>query len=394
FLTYDPDDPLWPNRDRFVLSNGHASMLLYALIHLAGIRHVDERGQVTETPSLPLEQIQAFRQLGSRTPGHPEYRLTAGVETTTGPLGQGIANAVGMAIAQRWKAATYAKPGFESLFDHHVYCFCGDGCLMEGIAAEAASLAGHLRLGNLTLLYDDNHITIDGPTELAFTEDVAARFQAYGWHVIRLPDGNDLPAIADAFAQARRLTDRPTLICLRTHIGYGAPHKQDTHAAHGEPLGVEEVRLTKRFYGWPEDAQFLVPPEAVHHFRHTFAQRGAQAHARWLELWHRYRQQFPQLAEQLELLEHYRLPPGWDRDLPVFPADPKGLATRDSSGQVLNTLAQRIPWLLGGSADLNPSTKTFLKFPTAGVQAHDQPAGRNIHFGVREHAMAAILNGL
>jgi transketolase len=394
FLTYDPDDPLWPNRDRFILSNGHASMLLYALIHLAGIRHVDEQGRVTDQPSLPLEQIQAFRQLGSRTPGHPEFDLTTGVETTTGPLGQGVANAVGLAIAQRWLAATYARPGFEALFDHHIYCFCGDGCLMEGIAAEAASLAGHLRLANLTLLYDDNHITIDGPTELAFTEDVPTRFQAYGWHVLRLPDGNDLPAIADAFRQARQITDRPTLICLRTHIGYGSPNKQDTHAAHGEPLGAEEVRLTKRFYGWPEDAQFLVPPQVVEHFRQHFARRGAQARQLWQTLWERYRQQFPELAEQLLLLRQRRLPLDWNRDLPSFPPDAKGLATRDSSGQVLNLLAQRIPWLLGGSADLNPSTKTFLKFPAAGVFTATSPHGRNIHFGVREHAMAGILNGL
>ena len=394
FLTYDPDDPLWPNRDRFVLSNGHASMLLYALIHLAGIRHVDDQGRVTEEPALPLEQIQAFRQLGSRTPGHPEYHLTAGVETTTGPLGQGVANAVGMAIAQRWLAAHFARPGFEGLFDYHVYAFCGDGCLMEGVAAEAVSLAGHLRLGNLTLLYDDNHITIDGPTELAFTEDVAARFRACHWHVLRVADGNDLPAITEAFHEARRVRDRPTLICLRTHIGYGAPHKQDTHAAHGEPLGAEEVRLTKRFYGWPEDAQFLVPPEVTRHFRQLLARRGAQARQLWHALWERYRHQFPELAEQLLLLFQRRLPPHWDRDLPAFPPDPKGLATRDSSGQVLNLLAQRIPWLLGGSADLNPSTKTFLKFPEAGVFTAASPQGRNIHFGVREHAMAAILNGL
>jgi transketolase len=394
FLIYDPDDPLWPNRDRFVLSNGHASMLLYALIHLAGIRHIDAHGHVLDEPTLPLEQLQAFRQLGSRTPGHPEYHLTAGVETTTGPLGQGIANAVGMAIAQRYLAAVYGRPGFESLFDHHIYCFCGDGCLMEGVAAEAASLAGHLRLANLTLLYDDNHITIDGTTDLAFTEDVAARFHAYGWHVLRLPDGNDLPAIAQAFAQARAQRDRPTLICLRTHIAYGAPHKQDTHAAHGEPLGAEEVRLTKRFYGWPEEAQFLVPPEALQHFRHTFAQRGSQARQRWLELWELYRRLFPNEADQLQRIRRRQLPDAWDRDLPAFPPDSKGVATRDSSGQVLNLLAQRIPWLIGGSADLNPSTKTYLKFPEAGVHTATEPAGRNIHFGVREHAMAAILNGL
>ncbi len=393
-LTYDPADPLWPNRDRFVLSNGHASMLLYALIHLAGIRHVDEQGRVSEELAVPLEQIRAFRQLGSRTPGHPETHLTAGVETTTGPLGQGVGNAVGMAIAQRWRAARYARPGYEALFDHHIYCICSDGCMMEGVAAEAVSLAGHLRLGNLTLIYDDNHITIDGDTALAFTEDVPSRFRAYGWNVLQVNDGNDLTAIDQALRQARQCTDRPTLICLRTHIGYGSPHKQDSHAAHGEPLGVEEVKLTKRFYGWPEDAEFLVPEEVLAHFRSGFGQRGAAAHARWQQLWQQYRSEYPQLAAELELMEQNRLPEGWDRDIPSFPADAKGLATRDSSGQVLNAIAKQVPWIIGGSADLNPSTKTYLKFEGAGVQRADQPGGRNIHFGVREHGMAAILNGL
>jgi transketolase len=392
FLKYDPANPNWPNRDRFVLSNGHASMLLYALIHLSGIRATDHSGQVLDEPSLPMEQLKLFRQLGSRTPGHPESDLTAGVETTTGPLGQGVGNAVGMAIAQKWLAAHYSRPGFEALFDHRVYALCGDGCLMEGVASEAASLAGHLRLNNLTLIYDDNNITIDGPTKLAFTEDVAARFTAYRWNVLRVADGNDLTAIAQAIEAARQTTDRPTLICLKTHIGYGSPHRQDTREAHGEPLGVEEVKLTKKFYGWPEDAHFLVPDGVYEHFQAGIGQRGAQARAAWLQLFEQYRKQFPELAQQLQAIESRSLPAGWDQDIPTFSADSKGLATRESSGQVLNAIARRVPWVIGGSADLNPSTKTFLK--DAGTFTAETPAGRNIHFGVREHGMGAILNGL
>jgi len=393
FLTYDPADPLWPNRDRFVLSNGHASMLLYSLIHLAGVKNVDHHsGRVLDEPSLPLEQIQKFRQLGSRTPGHPESDLTAGVETTTGPLGQGVGNAVGMAIAQRWLAAHYSRPGFEALFDHRIYAICGDGCMMEGVASEAASLAGHLKLGNLTLIYDDNSITIDGHTDLAFSEDVPARFRAYGWNVLHVADGNDLVAIEKALTQARATTDRPTLIVHKTVIGYGSPNKANTHAAHGEPLGVEEVRLTKRAYGWPEDAQFLVPDGVYQHFQNGIGRRGAEAHAAWRKLWADYQSRYPDLADQLVRIRQRELPPGWDNDLPLFPADPKGLATRESSGLVLNALAKKLPWLVGGSADLNPSTKTFLK--GEGVFKADNPAGRNIHFGVREHGMGAILNGM
>jgi transketolase len=279
FLRYDPADPLWPNRDRFVVSNGHASMLLYSLIHLAGVRNVDGSGRVVDEPSLPMDQLKQFRQLGSKTPGHPENELTAGVETTTGPLGQGVGNAVGMAIAQKWRAARYGRPGFEALFDHHIYCVCGDGCMMEGVASEASSLAGHLKLGNLTLIYDDNSITIDGKTSLAFSDDVAARYRAYGWHVLRVDDGNDLAAMVKALDDARSTTDRPTLICLKTHIGYGAPTKQDTHSAHGEPLGVEEIRLTKKGYGWPEDAQFLVPGGVYDRFQEGVGRRGAEARA-------------------------------------------------------------------------------------------------------------------
>lgn len=392
YLSYDPADPLWPNRDRFVLSNGHASMLLYALIHLAGVKNINHDGKVIDEPSLPMEQLKQFRQLGSRTPGHPEYHLTAGVETTTGPLGQGIGNAVGMAIAQKWLAAHYSRPGFESLFDHRVYAICGDGCMMEGVASEAASLAGHLKLGNLTLIYDDNSITIDGSTSLAFTEDVAARFAAYHWNVLRVADGNDLSAISQAIESARMTTDRPTLICLKTHIGYGSPHKQDTHAAHGEPLGVDEVKLTKKFYGWPEDAQFLVPDGVYDRFKAGIGQRGAAARAAWQNLFEQYRAKFPDLAAQVETMQKRGLPAGWDKDIPTFPADAKGMATRESSGQVLNAIAKNLPWLFGGSADLNPSTKTFLK--GLGTFTSETPGGRNIHFGVREHGMGAILNGL
>ncbi|HVL12997.1 MAG TPA: transketolase [Gemmata sp.] len=390
-LRYDPADPLWPNRDRFVLSNGHASMLLYALIHLAGVRNVDASGKVLGEPSLPMEQLKLFRQLGSKTPGHPEYELTAGVETTTGPLGQGVGNAVGMAVAQKWVASWYSRPGFESLFDHRVYAICGDGCMMEGVASEAASLAGHLKLGNLTLIYDDNSITIDGHTSLAFSEDVAGRFTAYGWNVERVADGNDLEWIARAIDAARKVTDRPTLICLKTHIGYGSPHKQDTHSAHGEPLGADEIKLTKKAYGWPEDAQFLVPDGVYEHFRDGIGKRGGEARAAWQKLFDEYRAKFPELAAELETMEKRDLPAGWEKSVPTFPADAKGLATRESSGQVLNALAKVVPWVVGGAADLNPSTKTFLKGEATFTP---EAAGRNIHFGVREHGMGAVLNGM
>jgi transketolase len=394
FLKYDPAHPTWPNRDRFVLSNGHASMLLYALIHLAGVRNIDPNGKVLDEPSLPMEQLQKFRQLGSRTPGHPESELTAGVETTTGPLGQGVGNAVGMAIAQKWVAARYGKPGFEDLFDHKVYCFCGDGCMMEGVASEAASLAGHLKLNNLCLIYDDNGISIDGSTSLAFTEDVYARFAAYGWNVLRVADGNDVAAFAEAIEAFRKGADRPTFIGVKTHIGYGAPHKQDTKEAHGEPLGADEVKATKQFYNWPEDAQFLVPDGVYDRFKEGIGKRGAESHAAWTKKFAEYRAKHPDLARDLETMQARDLPPGWDRDIPTFPADAKGLATRDSSGQVLNAIAKHVPWLVGGSADLNPSTKTFLKFEGAGVFTAANPGGRNIHFGVREHAMGAIINGM
>jgi len=394
YLKYDPKDPYWPNRDRFVLSNGHASMLLYSLIHLAGVRNRDEHRRVIDEPSLPMEQLERFRQLGSRTPGHPEQEATSGVETTTGPLGQGVGNAVGMAIAQKWLAAHYGRPGFEDLFAHRVYCVCGDGCMMEGVASEAASLAGHLALDNLCLIYDDNRISIDGSTSLAFTEDVGARFLAYKWNVVRVTDGNDTKLFAQALEVARATDDRPTLIVLSTHIGYGAPHKQDTKEAHGEPLGEDEVKGAKKFYGWPEDKKFYVPDAVYKRFQDGIGKRGAEAHAAWNKKFAEYKAKYPDLAAQLETLEKRDLPPGWDKDIPTFPADAKGLATRDSSGQVLNAIAKNVPWVVGGSADLNPSTKTFLKFEGAGVFTHATPGGRNIHFGVREHAMGAIINGM
>jgi transketolase len=395
YLKYDPQDPTWPNRDRFVLSNGHASMLQYALIHLAGVRNVDPKtGKVLDEPSLDLDQLKRFRQLGSRTPGHPEHEATAGIETTTGPLGQGAAVSVGMAIAQRWRAARYTRPGFERAFDYRVYAIVGDGCMMEGITSEAASLAGHLKLANLCWIYDDNDISIDGPTGLAFTEDVGARFAAYGWNVLRVADGNDAAAFCRAVEAAQRTTDRPTLILVKTVIGYGAPHKAGTKEAHGEPLGEDEVKAAKRTYGWPEDAHFLVPDGVYEHFRAGIGKRGAEAHAACRKRFAEYRAKHPDLADQLQRMERYDLPDGWDKDIPSFPADAKGLATRDSSGQVLNAIAKNVPWIVGGSADLNPSTKTFLKVEGAGVQTADNPGGRNIHFGVREHAMGAIVNGL
>ena len=344
-------------------------------------------------PTVSLDDLKHFRQLGSKCPGHPEYHLTSGVETTTGPLGQGIATSVGMAIGALWLGAHFNRPGF-TLFDYDVFALCGDGCMMEGVGSEAASLAGHLKLGNLTWIYDSNHITIEGNTALAFTEDVAGRFLAYGWHVQRVSDANDRERIADAIAIAKRVDDRPSLIIVDSHIGYGAPHKQDTSGAHGEPLGAEEVRLTKRNYGWPEDAQFLVPDGVYRHFADNFGARGAELRARWLALFGRYEAEYPALAEECRRVQQRELPDGWDRDIPVFPADPKGVASRDASGHVLNAIAPRLPWLLGGAADLAPSTKTRLTFDGAGDFEAGVPAARNFHFGVREHAMGSICNGL
>src|SRR3989449_6942835 len=392
-MHFDPLDPIWPNRDRFVLSNGHASMLLWSVFHLTGTGAVNAEYERLGQPSVSLEDIRRFRQIGSKAPGHPEYPGVSGVETTTGPLGQGAATSVGWAIAQRGLAALYNRPGF-AIFDYGIYVVCGDGCLMEGIGSEAASLAGHLGLDNLCWVYDNNHITIEGHTSLAFTEDVAGRFLAYGWNVLRVGDANDLDRIERALGVFRQTKGRPTLIILDSHIGYGSPHKQDTSAAHGEPLGDEEVRLCKRFYGWPEDAQFLVPDGVREHFAAGVGARGAAARSRWTALYESYRSAHPELAREIDQVQRRDMPAGWDRNLPVFPADTKGIAGRDASGKVLNVLAQNIPWFLGGSADLGPSNKTTLTYEGAGSFQAGNPGGKNLHFGVREHAMAATVNGL
>ncbi len=390
-LKYDPADPIWPNRDRFVLSAGHASMLIYSLLHLAGVKHVVDEQEVKDEPAVSLDEIKRFRQLHSRTPGHPEYRFTGGVETTTGPLGQGVANTVGMAIAGKWLAARYNQPGFE-LFNYNVYAFAGDGCMQEGISAEAASLAGHLKLSNLCWMYDSNQITIEGHTDLSMTEDVAARFKAYGWHVLHVADGNDLAALEGAYQTFLKQTDAPTLIIVQSHIAWGSPNKQDTHGAHGEPLGDDEIKLTKEVYGFPPDQKFYIPEGVPRHFQQGIGARGAKAHAEWQTLFAKYKTAHPQLAAELELIQRRELPAGWDAGLPSYPADPKGKASRDSGGEVLNAIAKNVPWLIGGSADLAPSTKTLIKGSDS-FQAKT-PGGRNLHFGIREHAMAAAVNGM
>ena len=393
FLRFDPEEPIWPNRDRFVLSAGHASMLLYSILHLTGVRAVDPDYEVVGKPAVSLDDIKSFRQFGSRCAGHPEYHWTSGVECTTGPLGQGVAMSVGMAMASKWLAARYNRPGFD-LFDYDVYALCGDGCMMEGLSNEAASLAGHLELSNLCWIYDSNRITIEGHTNIAFRDDIASRFLSYGWNVERVGDANDLDRLDRALNSFRKTTDRPTLIIVDSHIGYGSPHKAGTSAVHGEPLGEEEVKLTKRIYGWPEDAKFLVPEGVRVHFQQGIGKRGRELRTAWESKFKEYRRQFPQLADEIEKMQRRALPDGWDKNLPVFPPDPKGLGGRESSGQVLNAVAKNVPWLIGGSADLTPSTKTRLNFDGAGdFQAHSY-GGRNLHFGVREHAMAAILNGL
>jgi transketolase len=393
FLRYDPDHPIWPNRDRFVLSAGHASMLLYSLLHLTGVKSVNPKYETLGTPSVTLDDIKRFRQLDSKCPGHPEYRWTSGVETTTGPLGQGVANSVGMAVGGRWLGEYFNREEF-TLFDYDVYALCGDGCLMEGISHEAASLAGHLGLSNLCWIYDNNHITIEGNTALACSDDVATRFIGYGWNVTRVGDANDLEMLSRAFETFRHTPDRPTLVIVDSHIGYGAPHKQDTSAAHGEPLGEDEVRQAKRSYGWPEDAHFLVPEGVREQFHSGIGQRGAQLRDEWMTRLTSYQQHYPELHEQATRLLRRELPNDWDRDLSSFPADPKGLATRDSSGQVLNAIARNVPWLIGGAADLGPSTKTRLTFEGAGDLERETPGGRNMHFGIREQAMGAVVNGL
>ncbi len=393
FLRFDPSDPIWPNRDRFVLSIGHASMLLYSLLHLCGVKAVNPKYETLGQLSVTLEDIKKFRQLDSKCPGHPEYRWTSGVETTTGPLGQGVATSVGMAIAAKWMGHYFNRPEFR-MIDYDVYALCGDGCMMEGVTGEAASLAGHLKLSNVCWIYDNNKITIEGHTEWAFSEDVATRFIGYGWNVTRVGDANDLEMLDRALSTFKHTTDRPTLIMVDSHIAYGSPNKQDTHAAHGEPLGEEEIRLTKRNYGWPEDAKFLVPPEVPQHFQEIMGKRGHAAREEWIRLFKVYQAKYPDLADHLYRMQRRELPDSWDEDLPTFPTDSKGIAGREASAKVLNAVAQRVPWLLGGSADLAPSTKTRLNFEKAGDFTAKDYGGRNFHFGVREHAMGAILNGL
>jgi len=390
FLRYDPVNPLWPNRDRFVLSAGHASMLLYAILHLAGVRKAED-DRITNELSVSLDEIKRFRQLDSRTPGHPESHITTGVETTTGPLGQGCGNSVGMAMASKWLAAHFNRPGFE-MFDFNVWTICGDGDLMEGVASEAASLAGHLQLSNLCWIYDHNQVTLDGPANWSFTEDVATRFVGYGWNVTRVADANDLLMLGRAYETFLKTKERPTLIIVDSHIGYGSPHKQDSYEAHGEPLGADEVKLVKKFYGWPEDAKFYVPDGVYDDFKQGIGRRGSELHAAWEKKFSEYAKQFPDLAAELNTIQGRRLPAGWDTNLPNFPADAKGVATRESAGKVLNALAQNIPWLLGGSADLAKSNKVDLK-GLGDFQANNY-AGRNLHFGVREHGMAAAATGI
>jgi transketolase len=393
FLRFDPEDPIWPNRDRFVLSFGHASMLLYSMLHLCGVKAVDSEYERLGELCVTLEDIKKFRQLESKCPGHPEYRWTSGIETTTGPLGQGVATSVGMALAERWMASHFNRPGFE-IFDYNVYAMCGDGCMMEGVSSEAASLAGHLKLSNLCWIYDNNRITIEGHTDWAFSEDVATRFIGYGWNVTRVGDANDQEMLARAFQTFQRTNDRPTLIIVDSHIAYGAPSKQDTSAAHGEPLGEEEIRLTKRNYGWPEDAKFYVPEGVREYFRDGIGKRGKELRERWHETFQKYSEQNPELASHVEKMQRRELPEGWDRDLHPFPADAKGVAGRDASAKALNAIARNLPWIVGGSADLSPSTKTRLTFDSAGDFTATNYGGRNLHFGIREHAMGSILSGM
>ncbi|MBI2192655.1 MAG: transketolase [Planctomycetes bacterium] len=393
FMRFDPEDPIWANRDRFVLSIGHASMLLYSILHLTGVKAVDSKYERLGELSVKLDDIKRFRQLDSKCAGHPEYRWTSGVETTTGPLGQGVATSVGMAIGGAWMASTFNRPGFE-MFNYNIYALCGDGCMMEGVSGEAASLAGHLRLSNLCWIYDNNRITIEGHTNWAFSEDVATRFIGYGWNVLRVGDANDLEMLERALKTFRNTKDRPTLVIVDSHIAYGAPNKQDTSAAHGEPLGEQEIRLTKRNYGWPEDAKFLVPEGVYEHFRQNIGERGKSLRTAWEAQFAEYRKQYPALADSIERMQRREMPDGWEKELPSFPADPKGLAGRDSSSKVLNAAAKNLPWLIGGSADLTPSCKTRLAFDGAGDFTPENHGGRNLHFGIREHAMGSILNGL
>jgi transketolase len=393
-LNYDPAHPHWPGRDRFILSCGHASMLLYSTLHLSGVVKIDKQGKMHEGElAITLDNIKNFRQLGSPCAGHPEHGDAAGIETTTGPLGQGCGNSVGMAMASKWLAAKYNRPGFE-LFGFHVFALCSDGDLMEGVANEAASVAGHLKLNNLTWIYDDNTITIEGHTELAFSENAARRFEGLGWNTLLVKDANDLAAIQNALDAAKTCADKPTLIVLKSVIGWGSPNKANTHGAHGAPLGPDEVKLTKKAYGWPEDAQFLVPPEVPQHFAENLGKRGAESCRKWHEQFAAYEKQFPKEAAELHAMWRGELPAGWDAGIPTFPADAKGMATRISSGKVINGLAKNFPWLIGGSADLAPSTMTIMEAAEAGHFSSHNYAGRNLHFGIREHGMAAICSGL
>ncbi len=392
-LRYDPKHPLWPNRDRFLLSAGHASMLLYSLLHLTKVEAVNADYEPLNKVSVSLDDIKHFRQPGSTTPGHPEYHLTTGVEATTGPLGQGVSMSVGMAIAEKWLATRYNKPGFP-LVDHNVYALCSDGEMMEGIASEAASLAAHLKLDKLCWIYDSNDVTLDGPASASFSEDVGTRFLGYGWNVIHVRDANDISEVGLALDKFVEERSRPTLIVVKSHIGFGSPHKQDSSKSHGSPLGADEVKLTKRAYGWPEDAQFLVPDGVYERFASRFGRRGADRHDAWHKLFAAYRERFPDLAREFEMMERRETPEAALAALPTFPADEKGLATRDSAGKAENAAAPLLPWLLGGSADLDESTKTRQLAPEAGAFTAENRSGRNLHFGVREHAMGAICNGL
>ncbi|NIL16414.1 transketolase [Pseudomonas sp. AN3A02] len=393
FLRYHPEHPDWPNRDRFVLSVGHASMLLYSLLHLAGVVEIDAHGKRSGQPAISLDDIKQFRQMSSKTPGHPEYRMTTGVETTTGPLGQGCANSVGMAMAERWLAKRFNRDD-QVLFDYNVYTLCGDGDMMEGISSEAASIAGHLKLDNLCWIYDNNTISIEGHTELAFSEDVIKRFQAYGWHTLHVTDANNLLALSDALSTFQKNTGAPTLIVVDSVIGYGSPHKHNTASAHGEPLGDEEIRLTKAAYGWPEDSSFLVPDEARTVLRDALLKRSKPLYEQWTETLSHLERYEPELADELRRMRAGEMPEHWQEQLPNFAADAKGVASRAAGGEVLNAFAKQIPWLLGGSADLSPSTKTNLTFDDAGRFSAENYGGRNLHFGIREHAMGAIANGM
>lgn len=393
FLRYHPEHPDWPNRDRFVLSVGHASMLLYSLLHLAGVVEIDEHGKPSGKPAISLEDIKQFRQMDSKTPGHPEYRMTTGVETTTGPLGQGCANSVGMAMAERWLGERFNAPE-RTLFDYNVYVLCGDGDMMEGVTAEAASMAGHLKLANLCWIYDNNTISIEGHTELAFSEDVQTRFEGYGWNTLHVADANDTEALARAIEVFKRTDDAPTLIVVDSVIGYGSPNKHNTAAAHGEPLGDDEIKLTKKAYGWDENSSFLVPDEASTWLRDALIERNASDYESWQGALNKLEEEQADLADELQRMRAGEMPEQWQDNLQTFETDAKGIASRASGGKVLNAFAAKIPWLLGGSADLSPSTKTNLTFDGAGSFSADNYSGRNLHFGIREHAMGSIANGM